>query len=75
MWTWALMCQSSRVDSYLNRILVWRIDLDVQDCSTFQHFEYSDHRLACAWVVLGKMPRMAGHCMFNLPLQDRQDYR
>ena len=75
MWTWALRWPSLRVVSYLDRMLVRRVDLDLLDCPTFHRLDYSDHKLVCARVVLENRPRLAGYWKFNLSLLDRRDFR
>lgn len=61
IWTWASNCPSTQVISYLDRMLVRNVNLDLQDCPTFAWLGYLDHKLVCVRMALGARPKISGH--------------
>ena len=75
MWTWTPSSLSGPVKSYLDRLLVRRVDVDFISCPTFHWLGHSDHKLLLARMQLGDRARRASHWKFNVSLLERQDFR
>ena len=73
MWTWQNSGLS--IKSYIDRLLVRRVDADFIACPTFHLLGHSDHKLLLARMQLGDRSRRASHWKFNVSLLERQDFR
>ena len=76
VWTWTGRDASAQLYSYLDRVLVRRVDLDYLGGLSFDPYEDSDHKFLCVSVKLDKAgSRMSGYWKFNLSLLAVDDFR
>ena len=75
MWTWLDSSPSAKVDSYLDRVLVRRADIDFVSCPTFHLIEWTDHKLVRVSLQLANRPSLAGYWKFNTSLLETRDFR
>ena len=62
-WTWAGRGASAQLYSYLDRVLVRRVDLDYLGSPSFDPYKNSDHKILCVSIRLDKgRRRMSGYC-------------
>ena len=75
MWTWLDSSPSAKVASYLDRVLVRRVDIDFVSCPTFHLIAWTDHKLVRVSLRLANRPSLAGYWKFNTSLLEIQDFR
>ena len=76
VWTWTGRGASAQLYSYLDRVLVKRVDLDYLGGPSFEPFKNSDHKFLCVSIKLDKARRrMSGYWKFNLSLLAEADFR
>ena len=75
-WTWIGRGASAQLYSYLDRVLVKRVDLDYLGGPSFDPYKNSDHKFLCVSIRLDKARcRMSGHWKFNCFLLAEDDFR
>ena len=74
MWTWLDRSPSAKVASYLDRVLVWRADIDFVSCPTFHLIAWTDHRLVRVSLQLANRPSLARYWKFNTSLLVIRDF-
>ena len=75
-WTWTGRGASAQLYSYLNRVLVKRVDLDYLGGPSFDPYKDSDHKFFCVSIRLDKTrSRMSGYLKFNSSLLAEDDFR
>ena len=76
VWTWTGRGASAQLYSYLDRVLVKRVDLDYIGGPSFEPYKDSDHKSLCVSIRLDKARcRMSGYWKFNLSLLAEADFR
>ena len=76
VWTWTGRGASAQLYSYLDRVLVKRVDLDYLGGPSFEPYKNSDHKFLCVSIRLDKARRrMSGYWKFNLSLLAEADFR
>ena len=76
VWTWTGRGASAQLYSYLDRVLVKRVDLDYLGGPSFEPYKDSDHKFLCVSIRLDKARcRMSGYWKFNLSLLAEADFR
>ena len=76
VWTWTGRGASAQLHSYLDRVLVKRVDLDYLGGPSFEPYKNSDHKFLCVSIRLDKARcRMSGYWKFNLSLLAEADFR
>ena len=76
VWTWTGRGASAQLYSYLDRVLVKRVDLDYVGGPSFEAYKDSDHKFLCVSIKLDKARRrMSGYWKFNLSLLAEADFR
>ena len=75
MWTWAHNSPSNPVRSYLDIVLVRKVDVDFVSCPVFHLYSESDHKLLTVTLRLGDRPRLAAYWKFNISVLEIRDYR
>ena len=76
VWTWTGRGASAQLHSYLDRVLVKRVDLDCLGGPSFDPYKNSDHKFLCVSIRLDKARcRMSGYWKFNLSLLAEADFR
>ena len=75
-WTWTGRGASAQLYSYLDRVLVRRVDLDYLGGPSFNAYKDSDHKFLCVSIRLDKARcRMSGYWKFNSSLLAEADFR
>ena len=74
MWTWLDSSPSAKVDSYLDRMLVRRADIDFVSCPTFHLIAWTDHKLVRVGLWLANRPSLASYWNFNTFLLEIRDF-
>ena len=75
-WTWTGRGASAQLYSYLDRVLVKRVDLDYLGGPSFNPYKDSDHKFLCVSIRLDKARcRMSGYWKFNSSLLAEADFR
>ena len=75
MWTWLDSSPSAKLGSYLDRVLVWRADIDFVSCPTFHLIAWTDHKLVRVSLRLANRPSLAGYWNFNTSLLEVRDFQ
>ena len=75
MWTWSHPGPSVQLQSYLDRMLVRRVEVDFFSCPKFHWLGYTDHKMLTIRMQLGDRPRSASYWKFNASLLDKKDFR
>ena len=76
VWTWTGRGASAQLYSYLDRVLVKRVDLDHLNSLSFEPYKNSDHKFLCVSIRLDKARcRMSGYWKFNLSLLAEADFQ
>ena len=76
VWTWTGRGASAQLYSYLDRVLVKRVDFDYLGGPSFEPYKNSDHKFLCVSIRLDKARcRMSGYWKFNLSLLAETDFR
>ena len=77
VWTWTNRGSSNvQHSSYIDRVLIKRVDVGFLECPSFHSVVYSDHRLVRVRMILGKAkPRMTGYWKLNTSLFDEKDFQ
>ena len=76
VWTWTGRGASAQLYSYLDRVLVKRVDLDYLGGPSFDPYKNSDHKFLCMSMRLDKARcRMSGYWKFNSSLLAEADFR
>ena len=76
VWTWTGRGASAQLYSYLDRVLVKRVNLDYLGGPSFDSYKNSDHKLLCVSIRLDKARcRMSGYWKFNSSLLAEADFR
>ena len=74
-WTWTGRSASAQLNSYLDRVLVRRVDLDYLGGPSFDLYKDSDHKFLCVSIRLDKArSRMSGYWKFNSSLLAEDDF-
>ena len=75
-WTWTGRGASAQLYSYLDRVLVKRVDLDYLGGPSFDLYKDSVHKFLCVSIRLDKArSRMSGYWKFNSSLLAEDDFR
>ena len=76
VWTWTGRGASAQLYSYLDRVLVKRVDWDYLGGPSFDPYKNSDHKFLCVSIRLDKARcRMSGYWKFNSSLLAEADFR
>ena len=76
VWTWTGRGTSAQLYSYLDRVLVKRVDLDYLGGPSFDPYKNSDHKFLCVSIRLDKARcRMSGYWKFNSSFLVEADFR
>ena len=75
MWTRLDSSTSTKVGSYLDRVLVRRADCDFVSCPTFHLIELTDHKPVRVSLRLANRPSLASYRKFNTSLLEIRDFR
>ena len=76
MWTWiGNRTPSGQARSYLDRVLVRRVDSDLVTCPMFHWIGRTDHKLVRVSLRLVNRPRLASYWKFNTSLLEIWDFR
>ena len=75
MWTWLDSSPSVRIRTYLDKVLVWRADIEFIRCSTFHWIGLTDHKLVRVSVWFVNRPSLANNWKFNTFLLEIRDFR
>ena len=75
MWIWLDSSPSSKVGSYLDRVLVRRAGSNFISCLTFHLIAWTDHKLNRVSLRLANRPSLAGYWTFNTSLLEIWDFR
>ena len=73
MWTYTR--SSPFIQTYLDRVLVRRADVDFVSCPTFHWWEHSDHKLVVTRLSARDRPKLAGYWKLNSSLLESKDFR
>ena len=71
---WLDSSPSAKVGSYLDRVLVRRVDNDFVSCPTFYFIAWTDHKLVRVSLRLANRPSLAGQWKFSNSLLEIQDF-
>ena len=75
-WTWTGRGASAQLYSYLDRVLVKRVDLDYLGGPSFNAYKDSDYKFLCVSIRLDKARcRMSSYWKFNSSLLAEADFR
>lgn len=74
MWTWTSNFPSTQVISYLDKMLVRNVNVDLLDCPTFAWLGYLEHKLVFVRMALGARPKTSGHRKDSLSLHRTNDF-
>ena len=75
-WNWTGRGASAQLYSYLDRVLVKRVDLDYLGGPSFDPYKGSDHKVLCVSIRLDKARSlMPGYWKFNSSLLAEDDFR
>ena len=75
MWTWLDSSPSAKLGSYLDSVLVRRLDIDFVSCPMFHLIAWTDHELVMVSLRLAIRPSLAGYWKFNTSLLEIRDFR
>ena len=75
MWTWMGNLPSGQVQTYLDRVLVRRADVDFVSCPPFHWIGLADHKLIWVSLWLVNRPSLASYWKFNTSLLEIRDFR
>ena len=75
MWTWLDRSPSTKVGSYLDRVLVRRGDIYFVSCPTFHLIAWTDHKLVRVSLRLANRPSLSDYWIFNTYLLEIRAFR